>query len=91
MMVTPLEMDGAVVAMMVVPAGVTVAMPSASMAKAVAAVVITVALTTVILCRGRHGGEHERGGNQSCKTHLHRGDLSTFRKPSFGASALNGH
>lgn len=92
MMVAPLEADVAVVAMMVVPAHVTVTMPFAAMTEAVATVVVMVARTAaVMLRRGRHRGQHERGDDQACKTRLHWDDLSTFGKPSSDEPALNGH
>lgn len=90
-MVASLETDGAVVAVMVVPAHVTLAMPFVAMAKSISAVVVMVPRTTaVILGRGGQRGPHERGIDQPCKTHLHWVHLTTCVMPCLDALALNG-
>jgi hypothetical protein len=71
MVVTPVEVDGAVVAVMVMPL-VAMAVAVAMVMMVVQMMVVAMARTVIVPLRGCGAGEeHEGGGDQACDAELH--------------------
>ncbi|SOR30609.1 conserved protein of unknown function [Methylorubrum extorquens] len=85
MVAAPVEVGGAVVAVMVMPLeAMAVAVPVVAMVVPVM-VVVMARVVPVPLRGGRAGDQHESGGDQTCETCLHRYDLR------FGVKAVSAH